>query len=559
MKKNRYPFIISLSVWPISSLLAIACIGRIRGYSGPNECTPDLIRIGILIGLIVWLYFLMETYSRSPESWSRKSSFQNPRPPKELLHKLPGGIILGRYKKWWVESGKRIAHLLIIGQSGSGKSVLLLSTLIANALGVMPDGEKRKPRALFVLDLKGELSYKSSCYGHPLKDQNGEKESCILSIQQRQLYGYDFLYKLHREGQPSSQELISTINQLVNYLIPKPADIKEPFFVDAGRNLLNGLLIGYIREAINAGKSFEFIDLIDKVLGSPIEEQVKHFISDARSSSPEYRYLIEFSGQAEKPGNETLASVFSEMSNNLTIFVNDQNVRFFLKNNPQKATPDVLFKDNRSMYLTMDESHLEQYSGITRIILAQIIDAAFELPDSSDDNSENPGYMLVLDEVARVLNGSSDMARLLTNAIKTLRSKNVICICVSQTILSFQESMRSKAIVDDFVSNFEYTAVLSAKDTATAKWLSDLSGKFLQRSISTSGHYGSRKATTSYQLQSLVTPDELLTLQAKGKELLVCPYGVYRLDRAKYYEDFALSEASARFQRQNDKVNELLQ
>jgi len=100
MKKNRYPLIISLSVLPISSLIVIACIGRIRGCSGPREWTPDLIRIGILIGLIVWLYFLMETFSQTPESWSRKSTFSNPRPPKELLHKNSGGIIFGRYQKW---------------------------------------------------------------------------------------------------------------------------------------------------------------------------------------------------------------------------------------------------------------------------------------------------------------------------------------------------------------------------------------------------------------------------------------------------------------------------
>ena len=555
MKKNRYPFIISLSVWPISSLIVIACIGRIRGCSGPREWTPDLIRIGILIGLIVWLYFLMETFSQAPESWSRKSTFSNPRPPKELLHKNSGGIIFGRYKKWWVESSKRISHLLIIGQSGSGKSVLLLSTLIANTLGLMPDKGKRKPRALFVLDLKGELSYKSSLYA---KTGENTEAPCVLSIQKRQLFGYDFLYKLHREGQPSSQELISTINQLVNYLVPRPADVKDPFFIDASRNLLNGLIIGYIREAIKAETQYEFIDIIDKILGSPIEEQIRHFLSEARTTSAEHRYLIEFSGQAEKAGNETLASVFSEMSNNLTVFVNDQNVRFFLKTNPRRAAPDTLYRDHRSMYLTLDESHLEQYSTITRVILAQVIDAAFELPDCSDDDSESAGYMLILDEIARVLNGSRDMSRLLTNAIKTLRSKNVICICVSQTISSFHESMGNKAIVDDFVSNFEYTVVLSAKDSATAQWLSDISGKFLQRSISTSGHYGNRKSTTSYQLQSLVTPDELLTLQTQGKELLICPFGVFRLDRARYYTDPFLSKASLEFQRQNQKMNELI-
>ena len=118
--------------------------------------------------------------------------------------------------------------------------------------------------------------------------------------------------------------------------------------------------------------------------------------------------------------------------------------------------------------------------------------------------------------------------------------------------------MGNKAIVDDFVSNFEYTVVLSAKDSATAKWLSDISGKFLQRSISTSGHYGNRKSTTSYQLQSLITPDELLTLQTQGKELLICPFGVFRLDRARYYTDPVLSKASLEFQRHNQKMNELL-
>ena len=88
MKKNRYPFIISLSVWPISSLLAIACIGRIRGCSGPNEWTPDLIRIGILTGLIVWLYFLMETFSQTPESCRGRVRSLTPVRPKNSSIKI---------------------------------------------------------------------------------------------------------------------------------------------------------------------------------------------------------------------------------------------------------------------------------------------------------------------------------------------------------------------------------------------------------------------------------------------------------------------------------------
>ena len=216
-----------------------------------------------------------------------------------------------------------------------------------------------------------------------------------------------------------------------------------------------------------------------------------------------------------------------------------------------RATPDDLYRYHRSVYLTMDESKLEQYSQITRIILAEFLDAAFEQPDASAADPDAAGYLFVLDETPRVMNGSRDMARLLTNAVKTLRSKNVIMLVISQTLSAFQESMGSKSIVDDFVSNFEYTVVLSAKDTATAKWIGDLSGKFLQRQVSQSGSYASRKSTTSYQRQELITPDELLTLQAEGKELLICPYGVFRLDKAKYYRDAVLSEASEKCQKKN--------
>ena len=210
-------------------------------------------------------------------------------------------------------------------------------------------------------------------------------------------------------------------------------------------------------------------------------------------TSAEYKYLNQFSGMIKEAGNATLGSVYSSLCNGLTVFANDQDL---LKVNPRRVSPDTLYQERRSVYLTLDESKLEQYSSLTRIILAQMLDAAMELPDSSKDNGR--GCLFVLDEISRVLNGSSDMAKLLTSSIKTLRSKGVILYIINQTISSFEESIGSKAGVDDLVSNCEYTVIPSAKDRSTAQWIEKLGGQFLQRQMSSTGSYAARKYTTSY-------------------------------------------------------------
>ena len=410
------------------------------------------------------MFALVEGSMRDPESWSRKEKFDHPKPPEKLLRKRPQGIILGKYWNRYVCDTGRPAHVLVLGQSGSGKSVLLLSTLLVNA-GMKKSGDGREDRessqrSLFVLDLKGELSYKSIRYS----DENG----CIVSINDRSL-----------GRKPTTQEIITTMGQIIIYLVPKSPSDKQPYFVDAARNLGNGLSIAYVQDALAKGRCPEMIDIIDRILGEPVEQQIQYVLETARPTSAEYKYLNQFSGMIAETGNATLGSVYSSLCNGLTVFANDQDLRYMLKVNPRRVSPDTLHQERRSVYLTLDESKLEQYSSLTRIILAQMLDAAMELPDSSKDNGR--GCLFVLDEISRVLNGSSDMAKLLTSSIKTLRSKGVILYIINQTISAFEESIGSKAGVDDLVSNCEYTIILSAKDRATAQWIEKMGGQFLQR------------------------------------------------------------------------------
>lgn len=548
MKKIQY----LLFTTPLIPLTAGLCYWCVKQYGGAVLADIECCKICLLAGVLTWL-FVVSGWKEDPESWSRKGKFDHPKPPEKLLKKKPQGIVLGKYQSRYVCDMGRPAHILVLGQSGSGKSVLLLSTLLANN-GIVEGNagrrstEKMSHRSLFVLDLKGELSYKSMRYS----DVSG----CIVSINDRSLMGYDMLYKLHRSEKPSTQEIITTMNQIIIYLVPKSPNDKQPYFVDAARNLGNGLSIAYAQEAITKGRSPELIDIIDRILGEPVEQQIQHVLETARPTSAEYKYLNQFSGMIAETGNATLGSVYSSLCNGLTVFANDQDLRYMLKINPRRVTPDTLYQERRSVFLTLDESKLEQYSPLTRIILAQMLDAAMELPDSSKDNGE--GCLFVLDEISRVLNGSSDMAKLLTSSIKTLRSKGVILYIINQTISAFEESIGSKAGVDDLVSNCEYTVILSAKDRATAQWIEKLGGQFLQRQVSSTGSYASRKNTTSYQLQALYTADELLRLQSEGKELLISPYGIYQLKRAAYYEDKRLNALSEEIQADNDNWKKLM-
>lgn len=235
-----------------------------------------------------------------------KQKAMYPAIPKDMLYEKPTGIVLGKDRithQYVCKMLEEDGHVFLLGGSGSGKSsCYVILALLANTTA-----------RIFAVDIKGELSYKSSKYG--------DKHVLIFNPSDRvNAYGYDPFYLLTENS--SAQQILETMQGITYALIPLPANIKDPFWKTAARNLLLGLLIYYYRQGVK-----NFVSIIDEILGKPIKDSIQAVMDNAKPFAPEYRCIVQFADMED----ETLGGFVAEVNNHIVIFANDSDIRYAFK------------------------------------------------------------------------------------------------------------------------------------------------------------------------------------------------------------------------------------
>ena len=538
MKKRTFAALTSSVMLPIGSCATLKYWSFLHSCS-IQDANWNVLKASLGVGLICWVLMYDKIYHVDPEEWSRKNQFSHPPVDKQLLHKKPCGIVFGKdvhTGRYVCQNTDRrgIAHELIIGGSGSGKSSsLIIPTLLVN-----------QEKTVVAIDIKGELSRKTV----DLQKAGEDGRICILNPNDRCMYGYDPLYELNSIENPSTQQIVSTWQQISVCLINKSSSEKDPYWNESARNLCTGLGIYYYKEGCH-----EFIDVIDRILGAPITEQVTEVLEKAKPTSPEYRYIVQYGDLTDDKGKVTLGTIFSNLGNKLTLFANDLDLRYWLKTNPRRCTPYSVFSEHKSIYITLREEKLEVYAGLLKLLIDQLLREAERQPDVSGGNGES--VLFVIDELPRIL--QSGKLNSLLSGTKTLRSKGVVLIMVTQSYSALQQAY-SKSEVDDLINNCEFIACLSAKDPATARMISAWCGKYLERSISRQDGKN-RSSNTSFSEQSILTEADLLKLQESGEMILISPHGWNRIQKVPYFKDKYFKKISDEIQKSNDAYTEEVQ
>lgn len=225
MKKKTFAALTSLVMMPIG------VYGTLKYWAFLHSCsikTADwnVLKASLAIGLICWFVMYEQLYRPDPEEWSRKNKFSHPPVDKSLLHKSPCGIVFGidtRTGRYVCQDTNRrgIAHELIIGGSGSGKSSsLIIPTLLVN-----------REKTIVAVDIKGELSQKTV----DLRKAQDDGHVCILNPNDRSICGYDPLYELNAIEEPTTQQIVSVWQQIAVCLINKSAYEKDPYWSESAR------------------------------------------------------------------------------------------------------------------------------------------------------------------------------------------------------------------------------------------------------------------------------------------------------------------------------------
>ena len=439
--------------------------------------------------------------SNAKTAWTGKESAMYPALPSNILYKNPQGVVLGRdikTSKYVCKCLKEDGHVFVIGGSGSGKSsCLVIPTLVSNP-----------KTTVFAIDIKGELSFKSTRYGND--------KVLIFNPADRYKCGYDPLYRLSEDCR--DQEIFEVMQDISFSLIPMPASIKDPFWKNSARNLLTGLMIFYYKQGF-----IDFIDIIDQILSKPVTESIQEVCKQSSNKTPEYRYIVQFSQMAE----ETLGGIVGEMNNHIVIFSNDQDIRYAFKDNGNKANPHKL-EEGYSIYLSIREEKLSAYYDVIQLIINQVLGELERRAEGS------PPIIVCIDELPRLLS-SGKMEHLLDGA-RTLRSRNVCLFLVTQSTEALMSAFTENEVAD-LISNCSYIVVLSATSSKTQKSVCSWCGKYMVKKRSWSNTGKGSKSSIAYDEKDIVSPSDLMTLKNTGEAIIITPYGYGRVKKTPWYKD----------------------
>lgn len=465
---------------------------------------------------------LLDAFEGKPEPYysTKKQSAMYPEVPQQLIAgSKPSGIVLGKYRgKYVCRPVEQDGHYLIIGGSGSGKSsALIIPTLLINN-GV----------PAFVLDIKGELSR--------LAKKKGDARVHIFNPNDRRSYGYDPFYNLKKES--TEQEILETMQMVTFSLISLSANVKDPFWKISARNMLCGLMIYHYKR----GKH-NLVDIMDAILGQPIKASIQEVMTGSEPTTAEYRYLVAFSDLAD----ETISGIYAEMASNIIVFANDQDIRYALKHNSLKCSP-VDLENGNSIYVVIREDKLTAYNQVLQLIINQILNALERRPEKSEP------ILFLIDELPRIL--SAGKIERLLDASRTLRSRNVRLILVTQSVEALMTVYSENEVVD-LISNCNYKIVLDASSQKTQHMIREWCGKYRELKKTWNGAGTKQKTGVSFEEKPIVEESDLMTLAQTGEVILICPYGYFRIQKTPYYRDKNLKKLADEVAEYNKTVEEL--
>lgn len=500
-------------------VLAIALIfyKLIKPYVPRSMLDRQLMIYSITISVLIMLVMRISENNRPNRDAAIQGldEFKYPQVNKQMVSDKPEGVVFGKSRNKYVRKRPdEDGHVLIIGGSGSGKSsCLIIPTLLAS-----------KDIGSFCIDIKGELSYKASEYT--------DSRTVVFNPLDRFSYGYDVFYML--DDKSGNQKIFEVIQNVVYSLISLSASEQNPFWKTSARNLLIGLMINCYSKGIR-----NFIDIMDEILSRPVKEQIEDVINAGNITSNEYRLLIQFKDLAD----DTLSGVVVEMLNNINLFAVDNDIRYSLRDNPKMMNP-LMIEEQKHIFIVIQEHKLTAYSQVLHLIINQTLSELEKRPEDSEN------VMFIVDELARIVSASK-IERLL-DAARTLRSRKVNLILVSQSTDSLMVSYSEKEI-QDLVSNCSYKVILDASNPETEKMIINWCGKYRARKKTWNvGDKASGKGSISYEETDIVTESDLMQLRNTGELILISPYGYNRFKKAPYYKDKHMKEISDRYMRNND-------
>lgn len=432
--------------------------------------------------------------------------------PELVLNKGSPGVVLGCQKNEFnsyigLSQGAE-GHLVVVGGSGSGKSLGICKPTIAF---------RKEP--FCVTDIKGELS---SFYQELLQQGLVTRPFIKFDPMQEDCPGYDPFFWLSKDG---ADNLVNNIWEIVLSIIPLSCEEKDPFWTQSEQAIFAAALHYYYHQKM------DFNEIILTLLGTSLSELLKNIMEGDNIIAKMYI------GEITKIKTETLFSIDRGLRNKLILFATNPYIQRALRSKNKEEdcfTWDDL--DNSNIFLCIPEDRIEEFGSLINLMYAQLIKHLERRPDKySSEGAKNIPVLILMDEFARF-----GKLNVIANAIATLRSK-CVNICLVLQSLAQLDKVYGKDERRIILDNCQYIALLRANDLDTQKYFSELIGTQENRKKSYGENSDEFGDTIGYSEQSSETRTPVIyshELSTLNDILLLSPYGFYRVDKIKFNNVF---------------------
>lgn len=260
------------------------------------------------------------------------------------------------------------------------------------------------------------------------------------------------MYALLKKGGPN---FVQYVREIACAIIPKPSDVREPYWIDMARDLLSGAIVYYYELGL------DFIGTILMVQDTPIAELCKEIVQEG--SDLARMFVSEIAGLKQ----QQQSAIGTEVKRHTMVFATDPDIQSALSFNKSDEDGFGAFSwegivsdaDAPNVFLCISQDRLEQWGGVLRLMITQLIRQLERRPEKySPQGRDMKPFLLLLDEFP--LLGKMDVIQ---NAMTTLRSKNVTLYIVVQSIAQLDEAYGAN-IRKILVDNCQYKAILQVTE-----------------------------------------------------------------------------------------------
>lgn len=388
-------------------------------------------------------------------------------------------------------------NIMITGINGAGKSHVLVKSSLRTWRDI-----------IVALDIKGELSNGYMC----LKRKGIVKRACVIFDPTNGGTHYDVYAPLEK----SDPHFVQYVREISYAIIPMPLDVREPYWINMARDFLSGAIIYYFE------RGYDFIDTILLVQ----QTSVSNLCDEIMASNCTLAKMLVSEISALKA--EHKAAIGTDVKQHTMIFATDADIQYALSKNEDGfgsfSWGDIVMnEDAPNVFLCLDQSRLEQWSGVIRLMVTQLIRQIERRPDKhSPHGAETKPILMLLDEFPQL--GRMDI---ITEAMTTLRSKKVTLDIVIQSIAQL-DAVYGSAVRKILVDNCQYKAILQVTEPGTQEYLSKMIGTVPTPRVGVSQSYSPHagQPTWGTQIQEirepLIHPHEFAT---NNDIWLHTPYG----------------------------------